>query len=211
MKELIKVVALASLVFIGSTGNAKYLGVKGELWPVEEKSLLKLMQAKAMRLNSDEMASKWQGRARDYADRPSALRFKRGRQSKVHHYTPIASLRDNVTDINDNIIVPGGVSINVLTLLPDYKPELVIFNSDDRAQLQWAIHKSKKLTSNVRFILTGGSIRAAEKALKGPVYFDQKGVICNKFGITQMPAFVKREKMHLVIEEPLIEESGYEI
>ncbi|WP_419421620.1 hypothetical protein ACNVED_16730 (plasmid) [Legionella sp. D16C41] len=211
MKGFIRVAGLSTLLLAVPVIFAKNLGVKGELWPVQEMSLVKLMELKAAGLNTDEMARRWQDRARDYADRPEALDFKQGRHAKVHHYTPVASVRDNVTDVSSKVIVAAGVSVNVLTLLPDYQPELLFFNADDRAQLLWAVKMSKRLTSNARFILTGGSVSTAEKMLNGPVYFDQKGVICNKFGITQMPAFVTRDGMALVIQEPLIGEDGHEI
>lgn len=211
MKGFIRMAGFSALLIAASEGYAKNLGVTGDIWPVKEMSLLKLMESKAAGLNTDEMARRWQGRARDYADRPEPLNFKRGRRSLVHRYTPKASVRDKVTDINGKIIVPAGVSVNVLTLLPDYQPELLFFNADDRAQLLWAHYLSMRLTSNARFILTGGSVSLAEKVLNGPVYFDQKGVICNTFGITQMPAFVARDQMALVIQEPLIGEDGHEI
>lgn len=211
MKGFVRVVGLSVLLLAKPVVYAKNLGVTGELWPVKELSLLKLMESKAAGLNTDEMARQWQGRARDYADRPEPLYLKRGSHSKMHRYTPIASVRDKVTDINGNIIVPTDASINVLTLLPDYQPELVFFNADDKAELLWAVQMSKKFTANARFILTGGSVAMAEKALDGPVYFDQKGVICKKFGITQMPAIVTRDRMALVIKEPLIGENGNEI
>lgn len=211
MKGFIRVAGLSVLLTIKPMGYAKNLGTTGELWPVKELSLLKLMESKAAGLNTNEMARQWQGRARDYADRPESLHLKRGSHSKVHRYMPIASVRDKVTDINGNIIVPRSASVNVLTLLPDYQPELVFFNADDKAELLWAVQMSKKFTSNARFILTGGSVSMAEKVLNGPVYFDQKGVICKKFGITQMPAIVTRDRMALVIREPLIGENGHEI
>ncbi|QDP73722.1 type-F conjugative transfer system protein TraW (plasmid) [Legionella israelensis] len=211
MKGFIRVAGLSVLLIAKPMVYAKNLGTTGELWPVKEMSLLKLMESKAAGLNTDEMARQWQSRAGDYADRPEPLYLKRGRRSKVHHYTPVASVRDNVTDINGKVIVPSNASVNVLTLLPDYQPELLFFNADDRAQLLWAHNLSMRLTSNARFILTGGSVAMAEKALNGPVYFDQKGVICKKFGISQMPAIVTRDRMDLVILEPLIGENGHEI
>lgn len=210
MKGFIRV-GLSVLLITKSMVYAKDLGVTGELWPVKELSLLKLMESKAAGLNTNEMARQWQGRARDYADRPEPLYLKRGRRSKVHLYTPVASVRDNVADFSGKIIVRTGASVNVLTLVPDYQPELLFFNADDIAQLLWAHNLSMRLTSNARFILTGGSVAMAEKALNGPVYFDQKGVICKKFGITQMPAIVTRDRMALVIKEPLIGENGHEI
>ncbi len=211
MKGYIRVAGLSALLITAPMIYAKNLGVTGELWPVQEMSLLKLMESKAASLNTDEMAQRWQNRARNYSDRPRSLHFKRGTQSKEHHYTPVASVRENVTDIFGKVIVPEGVSVNVLTLLPDFKPELVFFDADDKAQLQWAAGMSKKLSSNARFMLTGGSIAMAEKVLKGSVYFDQKGVICKKFAITQMPAFVTRDGMALLIQEPVTGEGGHEI
>lgn len=190
---------------------AKNFGVYGELWPLAETSLLKLIESKAAGLDTDDLASKWQNKARLYADHPKPLSIKRATQSKSHHYTPLASSSRDVTDVSGRIIVAQGMSVNVLRLLPDFNPELVFFNADDKAEILWALKMQKKLSPNARFILTGGSLSEAEALFKSPVYFDQKGVICKKFAITQMPAFVKRDGMSLLINEPVIGEDGNEI
>ncbi len=190
---------------------AKNLGVEGDIWPVKEKSLLKVMELKASELNTEEMARQWQGRARSYSDRPRALDLKRGEKRKTYRYTPVASVHKDILDRNGNMLVPVNQSINVLTLMPDYQPELIFLNADDKAQLRWAWMQAKKSRRSLRFILTGGSVSIAENILKSTVYFDQSGVICNRFSITQVPARVRREGNDLLIEEPVIRENGHEI
>ena len=207
---MIKALLATALGLSLSVGSfAKDLGVIGDIWPIQEKSLLTLLESRAATLNQESLKKKWQQRVRDYADRPYALSLERTDKSTQHTYEPVVNVTQDIVALNGQVIAKAGTSINALSRLPFYKPQLLFIDGDDSAQVAWAKAKIKQF-SNAKLILTAGSIRDAEEAFDRPIYFDQKGMITGKFAISHVPAHAYREGLSIVIDELAIKENGDE-
>ncbi len=191
--------------------HAKSFGVIGEVFPVGEKSFLKLIEERLTALNIsgelEAMNQRWIQTAAEHANRPSALNLPRTNHSITHHYVPEITLSQDISDARGHVLYPKGMNVNALSQLPSYQPCWLFFNADDEAQMNWAQHQ-KTSCPNPKLILTGGAINTAEKKLHAVIYFDQAGKITSKLHITHIPAIVTRKGNRLVIVEQAIKENG---
>ena len=180
---------LILIVFFTQAGFAKPF-VHGSVWPVLERNMADFLQQRAARLNTQAIQDQWQHRASQYYDRPGSVALPRALKSSRHEYIPIAHAYQDIKDNEGHLIAQAGTSINVLSRMPFYHPQLYFFNADDKAQMSYAQHIN--VTSNTKLILVAGSVGDAQKALNQTVYFDQGGKLSSTFGIKQVPAHVYR-------------------
>lgn len=196
---LFLMLSLASQVFAKSF-------ILGTVWPVKEKNMAELLQTRAALLNTQALQDHWQGRAKDYYQRPKGLDLPRASTSQSHEHVPVAHVYQDIKDHEGRLIAQAGTSINVLKKMPFYHPRLYFFNADDKAQL--AFVQSVNITSNTKLILVAGNVVEAQKALNQKVYFDQEGKLCQTFGIKHVPAYVHRQGNALIVDEIKIEGEG---
>lgn len=191
--------------------HAKSFGVIGEVFPVAEKSFLKIIEERLTALNDsgalEAMNQRWIQTAAEHANRPSALNLPRTNHSITHHYVPEITLSQDIRDERGRVLYVRGTHVNALSQLPSYQPCWLFFNADDEAQINWA-QLQKTSCPNPKLILTGGAINAAEKKLHSVIYFDQAGKITRQLHITHVPAIVTRKGNRLVIVEHAIKENG---
>ncbi|HAT6979766.1 TPA: type-F conjugative transfer system protein TraW [Legionella pneumophila] len=191
--------------------HAKSFGVIGEVFPVAEKSFLKIIEERLTALNDsgalEAMNQRWIQTAAEHANRPSALNLPRTNHSITHHYVPEITLSQDIRDERGRVLYVRGTHVNALSQLPSYQPCWLFFNADDEAQINWA-QLQKTSCSNPKLILTGGAINAAEKKLHSVIYFDQAGKITRQLHIAHVPAIVTRKGNRLVIVEHAIKENG---
>lgn len=191
-------IVLILIAFFTNAGFAQTF-VQGDVWPVKERNMAELLQSRAAQLNASEIKDQWQNRAKQYFDRPDAVVLPRTVTSNRHEYAPIAHAYQDIKDNEGQLIAQAGTSINVLSRMPFYRPELYFFNADDKAQLIYVQHI--KVTADTKLILVAGSIGDAQKALNQKVYFDQGGKLSSTFGIKQVPAHVYRQGNVLLVHE----------
>lgn len=187
---------------VASIVQAKSLGVVGEVFPVAETSLLTLIEE---RLQDSTFTEQVSNRVMQWADRPQALTLPHALKTHSHLYVPEVTFKTDIIDAKGHILWRKGTTLNALTQLPSYQPHWVFFNGEDGAQMRWASHEH-----GAKVILTGGSVRDAEKFLKQDIFFDQGGRISRQLGITQLPARVTRKDNALLIQELAIKETGDE-
>ncbi|MDF1931834.1 type-F conjugative transfer system protein TraW [Legionella pneumophila] len=191
--------------------HAKSFGVVGEVFPIAEKSFLRLIEERLASLKaSGELKSlnqRWIQTAAEHANRPPALNIVRTHHSIKHEYVPEITLSQDITNEKGQILYSKGTHVNALQHMPSYTPCWLFFNADDDAQLNWANHQ-KTQCANPKLILTGGAVNKAEKRLDSVIYFDQAGKITSKLHIGHVPAKVIRHQNSLVIHEQAIKENG---
>lgn len=191
--------------------HAKSFGVIGEVFPVAEKSFLKIIEERLTALNDsgalEAMNQRWIQTAAEHANRPSALNLPRTNHSITHHYVPEITLSQDIRDERGRVLYVRGTHVNALSQLPSYQPCWLFFNADDEAQINWA-QLQETSCPNPKLILTGGAINAAEKKLHSVIYFDQFGKITRQLHIAHVPAIVTRKGNRLVIVEHAITENG---
>ena len=70
-----------------------------------------------------------------------------------------------------------------------------VLDGEDKEQVQWAKTQLGKIT------LTNGAPLELGKELNRPVYFDQAGILCNRFNIEAVPAIIEQDGLLLKISE----------
>lgn len=201
--------------FIGTlslTGHAASLGVVGETFPVEEMSLLTLIESRVKALTDsgemDAIQDRWVTQVGQQANRPMPIGLSRARMSHAYHYEPIVVLAQDILDATDHVVFSKGTRMNALEQLPTYKPNWLFFDADDGSQVQWAKAQLQR-DHDATVILTGGSVFDMEHELNMAIYFDQAGRISSRLGLKHVPALVSREGNKLAIREVVIKESSH--
>lgn len=108
------------------------------------------------------------------------------------------------TDIRDNdgrVIVARGTAVSPLDQV-SWKP-MVFFDQRDEAQVRYAQQRMQEWGGRGKAVLVAGNWIDLTKQWKQQVYFDQKGTLIERFGITAVPATVVQQgKVLLVTEVP---------
>lgn len=193
------------LSLLASTAYAASLGSLGEVFMIEEESLMTVIESKIRQGELEVIQAEWVKKVEQEINHPKSLQLKRARQSTHHHYRPSVVLQQEVRDAEGHLLFPKGFKVNALDAMPAYTPHWLFINADDEAQLRWVKYQLIQLP-HAKVILTGGVISNTAHQLQRPVYFDQGGRITQKLGITSVPARVSRDKNRLLVEEIAIRE-----
>lgn len=213
MKVLCRRILFVSFGGMVSWCHALSLGVVGETFPVAEKSMLTLID---LRLNElmqtgefEKMEHAFIDEVQRHVNRPTALGLTRIEKTRVHRYTPVVFITHDIVDANNHVVIARGSRLNALETLAYYDPHWVFINGDDIAQVRFATHQLQ-LYSDLKLILTGGSVAQMEAVFNREIFFDQGGRITRQLGISHVPAMVFRAQHALSIHEVAIREDGHE-
>lgn len=125
---------------------------------------------------------------------------KRATSRRRFLFDPSIRLEEDIVDQNGNLVAAAGTLINPLDYTPFQRVMLFLDGrDDDQVERAEALLASESATPTL--VLTGGSPMALMKRWERRVYFDQGGLLTKKFGITQVPATVRRDGNRLAVEE----------
>jgi len=180
--------------------SAKDLGICGHLFPIYEESLLESLKTRIGSLSNEELEvvkNTLQRRYSSYLRSPNPVPgVKKAMQYRLFYLDPSLCADREIKDHRGNLIVPKGKCINPLEII-SYLDDLLFFDGTDTAQVDWA----KTAACSSKWILTSGKPLELEEREERPVYFDQSGILIEKFGIQQLPARVSRDGFRIRIEE----------
>lgn len=180
---------------------AKDLGVQGDLWPVQEQSMLSLIHQRLESMEASgqlaEMQTQFKERVVQNTLRPKPVEgLQTDTRSHTHRVDPTVSVTADMADQNWRIFARKGQRINPLDTVSLAGP-LYFLDADDERQVAW--FKQQPAELNRKVILVGGNIRDATKALNTRIYFDQDGTLSRRFGLTWIPAVVRQDGSSLVV------------
>lgn len=119
---------------------------------------------------------------------------------------PSVTYQQAVTTDEGRIVVPAGTTINPLDVMP-FSKVLVFFDGRDQAQVAAVKHLlAKPAARPVMPILVAGSWLELSRAWKTQVFYDQQGVLTQRFGISAVPAVIRQNGRRLQIDEIPAEE-----
>ena len=195
----------------GKKDESKDLGVYGEVFPIKEKSLLEVIQAKLQALKESGALATHQ----------KAIAAKT--RYKVIHPDPVAGLHNTTRprsfvydpsitvpyDLKDHkgqVFQHKGIKVNPLDTHA-FKSPFLFVDGDDSDQVAWAVKEHQLALNNhkPKIILVKGAPFDLSKEMNLTVYFDQSGTLTKKFGIGQVPARVSQQDKVLLIEELILE------
>ena len=196
------------LFIILSSVHAKDLGVYGETFPIAEENLLKVIRKKLTSMEADGSIAHAQQeiarKAEEKIRRPSPVKgLIKTQTPRRWFYDPSMTVESDIKDSKGNLIAAKGTIIKPLDKISWGVP-LLLFDGDDPEQIAWA----KTQPGLAKWVLVKGSPVELEEKLKRPVYFDQAGMLVNKFGIRAVPCRISQKDRKLLVEELTLERKG---
>ena len=190
--------------------GAKDLGVEGDLWPVQEQSMLSMIhqRLKNMAVSGElaDMQSQFKERVVQNTLRPVPVAgLKTDTQSHTHRVDPSVSVAADMADQDGRLFAHKGQRINPLETVSLPGP-LYFLDADDKRQTDWL--KQQPVELNRKVILVKGNIREATQALNTRIYFDQDGTLSRRFGLTWIPAVVRQDGNTLVVSSAAMPEEA---
>jgi type-F conjugative transfer system protein TraW len=173
------------------------LGQVGPLYPITEKDLLREMQSRARQMERDGAAARLKARMRRqaeaYAKHPPAVGVPTAARSIARLFDPSITVPYAIRDAKGRVLYPAGTHVNPLAHF-SFDETLTFINAEDPTQVAWLRKRLAGATPTVaqqtRVVLTGGSPAKLGRELRRPVYFDQRGLLIQHFGIGAVPATI---------------------
>ena len=200
---MLRIVILLALFIQYSEAEAKDFGIMGQVFEIKEQNLLEYIKQKLnllkasgeLELKQNEMKEK----VRNYVNRPYRVKgIITTTEPREYYYDPTYTVVNDIKDQDGRVFIEAGRRVNPLEMMPlSYK--MLFIDGDDEAQVKWGLEQAKK--DKIKIILVNGAIIDLMKANKVRFYFDQQGVLSEKFGIKQVPAIVEQKDLQLLIKE----------
>lgn len=209
IKQLMRMmmVILLSPVFAAELAYGKEFGVVGAVFPINELPFVQMMEQKAAKLDIEVLKKQMQSHLAQQLAQPQKLPgIIRTSKERQFHYDPSYVVAEDIILPCGKILHAKGTKINPLEHM-DLTSILIFLDGTDEEQKQWLITKLSEYDAKniqVKIILVAGSPGQLGQELAREVYFDQLGQLTTKFGISQVPALVKQDRIMLIIEEIVI-------
>jgi len=202
----------------------KDLGVYGETFPIEEKSLLEAIKTKLQVLAASGKLEEHQRiimkKAKEQLNRPpipTNWKIHKTTEPRSFEWDPTITVPYDLKDHEGRVFHQKSTKINPLDT-HSFRCPFLFVDGDDPEQVAWAIkqHQLAEVSHKPKIILVQGAPFELSKKLNLPIYFDQSGVLVKKFGIAQVPARVsstresQKERVLIVDEINLTGEKKHE-
>lgn len=204
MRQLSFLVVCVALV-AAQGAQAKDLGQVGTVYEIAERDVLQDITATLKKRQASGELARIQ---KDYARRslnslehPKAVAgLSTTFRQKSFWFDPTVVVEENIVDDTGRILVPAGTRKNPLDHVSFTRKWLFIDGEDER-QVKMAKSAVEAMGDSVRVILTSGAPLELGRRWKWRVYFDQQGVLVERFGISHVPAWVEQDGKRLRITE----------
>jgi conjugal transfer pilus assembly protein TraW len=114
---------------------------------------------------------------------------------------PTVSYARPVTTDDGRVVIPAGTRVNPLDTI-SLSQTLVFFDGRDPEQREAVARLvTNKGQLRLKPILVAGSWLDLTKTWKTQVFYDQRGVLSRRFGITAVPAVIRQQGRMLVLDE----------
>jgi len=195
-------VRIAAFCVLSALAHAEVLG---PVYPILEPSILQeIKESLQEKERNGELARLQQEgviRAETSAHHPAPVTgLTRTSIARSFYWDPTVIANKTITGPDGHILVEAGQRFNPLDQV-SMTSWLIFFDATDPEQVQIAKHWVDESQGHIKAILTAGDYADLEQKWGLPVYFDQGGVLVNKFGIHQVPARVVQELKRLRIDE----------
>ena len=185
---------IAALLMNVAPVYAKNLGNYGQLFPVIEEDIRQVIMAKLHRLEQSGALKQYQqkivARVEEHVRRPKPLHVPTATTPKTHELDPSIVVNQTLYTHDGTVIAQKGTHLNPFDRV-SFSKTLFFFDADDPKQIAW-VKTHYKNFDQVKFILTGGVVKAASEAL-GSVYFDLEGRLSRYFHLEHVPSVVSQK------------------
>jgi conjugal transfer pilus assembly protein TraW len=197
----------ASVLAVSALTNvqAESLGAIGPTYPIAEQSLLDQITT---RLKEKERTGELQrlqeamrAKATQAVNNPAPIAgLRTADTARTYYFDPSVTLGQNLLDERGRLMFPAGTVKNPLDVVTMTK-HLLFFDARDPRQVRRARGLIDAYHGRVKPILVGGSYMQLMKTWQIPVYYDQRGSLVRRLGISAVPALVTQEGKRLRIDE----------
>jgi len=200
--SLLLLVALAPFVFSTRVSAADY-GVFGALFPVEEPSVLETIYARLSEMDANgelkAMADDMKSKARARINRPLPVDgLARAETYNSFKIDLSITLDRDLADHRGVVFAKAGTRINPLDH-SRFNRRLVFIDGDDPDQVRFAVDLAQQDAAKI--VLVSGAPLELTQAHQTLFYFDQGGLLSNRFELTAVPSVVSRADPMMLVEE----------
>lgn len=203
LRPILALVVLASFLQ-GAPSLADDLGTYGRAYPIREKDAIDVMKKAAAAKLANGGKEKM---LRDAKDRylaslenivlPETITAVINPRIRLVDLTEI--VKDAIEDGQGNVIVPAGMAINPLKVMPLTK-KLFFIDARDEKQIAWIKSTASKKD---KVIVMAGSVMKAGRALNRRVYMDIPG-LHTRMKIQHVPSVVSQQDLMLKVHEVVL-------
>ena len=192
---------LAGVLDASMPVTAKDLGVWGEVWPIEEADLLEQVEEtlEALQRSGEwaRMEEEAKARARERLEAPPPVPgIVPASEPRSWLYDPAIVVQEDVLGPGGIVIAPAGTRIEPLSHRP-MTQALLFIDGTRPVEVQWALAQ----VAPTRIVLLSGRPFDLARTHGRAFYFDQGGVLAQRFGLGATPARMRQEGLKLRIEE----------
>ena len=206
MKRCIVSTPLVLGLMLGAAGvRAIDLGVIGPTYEISEPHLLQMIEQRLReKERSGELARhEVQARKRGIAtvkNPPPVTGLRATDTVRTFYFDPSFTLDRNLLGPQGELLFAAGTRKNPLEVV-SLSRHLLFFDARDPRQVGRARQLITLYQGRVKPILVGGSYLDLMQSWHLPVYYDQRGLLTSRLGITQVPALVSQDGLRLRIDE----------
>lgn len=198
-------IAALTLLLASFTVYPKDLGVKGEVYPIAEESIIQYFRDQSQNPESQELLKHANERIQNRAKavllgKAEGNVLPDAHQYHTFEYKPEFIVPKDIVDVSGNIIIPRGTRVNPLNKVKP-KSDLVFIDARSKKQIKWLYSRLDTSKRNQKIILTAGSPLKLSKKLKQPVFYDQHAMYAKKFSLRALPTTITVKNQQLLIEE----------
>lgn len=194
---------MAAIVALAQPVHAVDYGVFGALFPVEEPSVLDTILGRLSEMEANgelaQMQKDMKDKARSRVNRPISVAGMRTAQEYRSYNVDLSIVLDrDLADHRGVVFAQAGTRVNPLDH-SRFSQRLVFIDGDDPDQVSFAVELANQ--EPVKLILVNGAPLELTETHQMLFYFDQGGVISERFGLTVVPSVVSRADPLMLVEE----------
>ena len=195
--------AAGFLAFAPPPAAARNFGTYGTVFPIIEPDFLEEIMARLRAMEADgdlaQMERDMQARTREYLERPtSILDLPPAEDYRAYHFDPSITLDRDLADHNGTVFASAGTRVNPLAF-SGFSKRIVVIDGDAEDQVAFALSEGDELDTLI--VIARGAPLDLMRRHGRRFWFDQDGVIVNRFGLEHLPSVITRADPMLLIEE----------
>lgn len=203
-----RILSSSLIVALGATAStqARDYGTQAQAFPVIEPDLLATIEARLARLQSsgqiDALNQRFARRVEQSVRRPKPVAgITPATRERNWQFDPAMVVERDIRDQKGNLIAAAGQRVNPLDFVT-VRQALVFVDGDDAKQMAWATGRWN--ATDAKIILVAGSPIEEMTNRKRRFYFDQNGVLTERFGIRHTPAVVSQAGKVMQVSEHVL-------
>ncbi|CCW16909.1 IncF plasmid conjugative transfer pilus assembly protein TraW [Sphingobium indicum BiD32] len=200
------------LIAVGTTAStqARDYGTQAQAFPIIEPDLLATIEARLARLQSsgqiDALNQQFARRVEQSVRRPKPVDgITPATRERSWQFDPAMVVERDIRDQKGNLIAAAGQRVNPLDFVT-VRQALVFVDGDDARQMAWATGRWN--ATDAKIVLVAGSPIDEMTNRKRRFYFDQNGVLTERFGIRHTPAVVSQQGKVMQVREHVLARQG---